>query len=253
MKKNLLAEIQQILEMEDARKGSLPIPNYLFVQQYGRDITEEMPQIAALFGQAEWFTFDVGAKQQDGKVLSHFKMELNRRAGVGREYTGSILIELTAPEEEKEERELEELLNYIDSQKNRLHCVYTMRGQEKVDEVKKQLENFGFVRVVYAKPYEADEQIEIFLDTLETYRFRTDEEAKQCVEAFFKEKEWKISDAVKIRIENIAKEIVYCSFINEKVQDNIVQKEDVEQVLASLAKETMKKRQIGFVMGGAEV
>jgi len=253
MKNNLLTEIQQILEKEDARKGCLPIPNYLFIQQYGRDIIEEMPQIAALFGQTEWFTFDTGAKQTEGNILSRFKMELNRHAGVGREYCGSILIGLSTPEEEKEEKELEELLSYIDGQKSRLHCVYTMREQEAVDVVKKQLENYGFVRTIYAEAYRVDEQMEIFLDTLKAYQFQADAEAKQCMEAFFRKKEWNTFDAVKIRIENIAKEIVYCSFINEDVQDNIVQKEEVEHVFASLAKETTKKRQIGFVMGGAEL
>jgi len=253
MKNNLLAEIQQILEREDARKGSLPIPNYLFVQQYGRDITEEMPQIAALFGQAEWFTFDNGVQQKEGNLLSHFKLELNRHAGIGREYSGSILIELSAPENEKEEKELEELLSYIDSQKDRLHCVYTMRGQEAVDRVRKRLENYGFVRVVYAKPYRVDEQTAIFSDTLQMYRFQADEEAERCAEAFFEGKEWDTSDAVKIRIENIAKEIVYQSFINEDAQDNIVRKEEIERVFAALLKETTKKRPIGFAVGGAEV
>ncbi len=253
MKNNLLTELQQILEKEDACKGSLPIPNYLFVQQYGRDIEEEMPQIATLFGQKEWFLFDHGTQQKEGKMLSHFKMELNRHAGVGREYSGSILIELSTPEEETEEKELEELLSYIDSQKNRLHCVYTMRNEETVDRVKRQLENYGFVRVIYAEPYQADEQTEIFLDTLQTYQFRADKGAKQCAKAFFQEREWNTSDAVKIRIENIAKEIVYCSFMNKEIQDNIVHKEEVEQVFASLAKEMTKKRQIGFVVGGAQL
>ncbi|MBQ7955334.1 MAG: hypothetical protein IJ282_06245 [Lachnospiraceae bacterium] len=253
MKSNLLTEIQQILEKKDAWKGNLPIPNYLFVQRYGRDIIEEMPQIAALFGQTEWFVFDDGAQQKEGSILSHFKMELNRHAGIGRDYSGSILMELPSPEEEKEEKELEELLNYIDCQKNHLHCVYTMREERRLDSVKKQLENYGFVRVVYAKPYSTDEQMEIFLDTLQEYQFQADTEAKLCMEAFLEGKKWDTSDAVKIRIENIAKEIVYCSFINGEVQDNIVHKEEIEQVLASLAKEMTKKRQIGFVIGGTEV
>ena len=253
MKNNLLTEIQQILEKEDARKGGFPIPNYLFVQQYGRDIVEEMPQIATLFGHKEWFLFDTGARQKEGNMLSHFKMELLKYAGVGREYSGSILIRISVPEEEQEEKELEELISYIDSQKNRLHCVYTMREQEAVDRIKKQLENYGFVRVVYADPYQVDEQMEIFTDALQVYGLQADAEVKHYAEVFFREKEWSTSDAVKIRIENIAKEIIYCSFINEKVQDNILRKEDVEQVFAALAKEMAKKRQIGFVTGGAEL
>lgn len=248
MNSNLLTEIQQIFEKEDARKGSLPIPNYLFIQQYGRGIVEEMPQIAALLGQTEWFTFDDEVHQKEGTILSHFKLELNRHAGVGREYSGSILIELSTPEDEKEEKELEELLGYIDSQKNRLHCVYTMRGQGNVDRVKAQLENYGFVRGVYAKPYLVDEQMQIFLDTLQMYQFQVDAEAKQCAEAFFREKEWDTSDAVKTRIENIAKEIVYSSCISGGPQNNMVQKEDVERVFTSLGRESAKKRTIGFVI-----
>lgn len=253
MNSNLLAEIKQILSRKEVRGGKIPIPNYLFIQQYGRDILEEMPQITTLFGQTQWYTFDTGAQQKEGNMLSHFKMELNRHAGVGREYKGSILIELSTPEEDKEEKELEELLSYVDSQKNRLHCVYTMRGQGKVEQVKNQLGNYGFVRVVYAEPYRTNEQIEIFLDVLRVYQFRLDVEAKQCVEAFFEEKEWDTTDSVKIRIENIAKEIVYSRFINEEMKDNILHKEDVERVFTSLEKEKTIKRQIGFVTGGAEL
>ena len=251
MKNNLLTEIQRIISKEDKRKGGLPIPNYLFVQQYGRDIVEEMPQIAELFGQAQWFTFDTKSQHKEGNMLSHFKMELNRHAGIGREYSGSILVQLSTSEEETEEKELEELLSYIDSQKSRLHCIYTMQAQEKVDEVKKRLENYGFVRVVYAKPYGVEEQLEIFMHALQEYHFQAGAEAKECAEVFFREKEWNASDAVKIRIENIAKEMVYSSFINEKEQGNVVQKEEAEKVFASLAKEMTKKRPIGFVIGGA--
>ena len=253
MKSNLLIEIQQILAKKDAKKERLPIPNYLFVQQYGREILEEMPQIAELFGQADWFAFDAGLKEKEGKTLSRFQMELNRHAGIGREYTGSVLIEIPRLEEANEEKDFEELLSFIDSEKHRLHCVYTIPGDEYAEKIKKQLENYGFVRAVYAEPYQLEEQVEIFMDTLKSYNFQVDDEAKQCVELFFQEKEWDVSDAVKVRIQNIAKEIVYCSIIKEAEHDNMVHKEDVESVFDSLVKEMAKKRQIGFVIGGAEL
>lgn len=235
------------------RQGSLPIPNYLFIQQYGRDITADMPQIAALFGHTDWFVFSDRVQQQEGKLLSYFMMELNRHAGVGREYSGSILVELSAPESEREEKELEELLSYIDGRKNYLHCMYTMREGDMADIVKKHLENYGFVRTVYAMPYSADEQIGIFWDTLKAYQFSAAAEAVKYAETFFREKEWSTSDAVKTRIENIAKEIIYCSFINEGAESSTADEEAVEQVFFSLAKEITKKRRIGFSIGGAEL
>ena len=250
MKSNLLSEIQQILEREDRMKVTLPIPHYLFVQRYGREITGDMQEIAALFGQKEWFSFDTNRQQKDGKLLSYFKMELDRHAGLGREYTGSILIELSGEEDEKE---LEELFHYIDSHKERLYCIYTMKVSEEVKTVRKHLEQYGFVRVVQGEKYDAYEQIEIFQDTLESYQFQLNEEAEHYVTEFFRKREWEETDAVKKRIENIAKELVYGNLIKEETEKSIITKEEVEQVLISLQGEPAKKRQIGFVIGGTEL
>ena len=250
MKSNLLSEMQQILEREDKMKVTLPIPHYLFVQRYGREIIDDMQEIAELFGQKEWFFFDTSRPQKDGKLLSYFNIELDRHAGLGREYTGSILIELSGEEDEKE---LEELFHYIDSHKERLHCIYTMKVSEEVKMVRRHLEKYGFVRVVPGEKYDSYEQIEIFQDTLEAYQFQLDEEAERYVTKFFRKREWEETDAVKKRIENIAKELVYGNLIREEAEKNIITKDEVEQVLASLQSEPARKRQIGFVTGGAEL
>jgi len=213
--------------------------------QYGH-----IQEIAELFGQKEWFVFDATKQPNDGKLLSHFKMELDKHAGLGREYTGSILIELSGEEDEKE---LEELFHYIDSHKERLRCIYTMKVAEEAKMVRKHLEKYGFVRVVQGEKYDAYEQIEIFQDTLELYRFQLNEEAEHYVTEFFRKREWEETDVVKMRIENIAKELVYGSLIREEAEKNIITKEEVEEVLASLQSEPAGKRQIGFVIGGTEL
>ena len=250
MKSNLLSEIQQILEREDRMKVTLPIPHYLFVQRYGREITEDMQKIAELFGYKEWFSFDTNRPQKDGKLLSYFKMELDKHAGLGREYTGCVLLEIS---EEVEEKELEEILYYIDSYKERLHCIYTMKTSEEVKMVQKHLEKYGFVRVVQGEQYDANEQIEIFQNTLEAYQFQLNEEAEHYVTEFFRKREWEETDVVKKRIENIAKELVYSNLIREEAEKNIITKDEVEQVLISLQSEPARKKQIGFVTGGAEL
>lgn len=250
MNSNLLAEIQQILEREDRMKVALPIPHYLFVQRYGREITDDMQKIAELFGQKEWFVFDATKQSNDGKLLSLFKMDLDRHAGLGREYTGSILIELSGEEDEKE---LEELFHYIDSHKERLHCIYTMKVSEEVKIVRTHLEKYGFVRVAQGERYDVNEQIEIFQDTLQAYQFQLNEKAEHYVTEFFRKREWEETDAVKMRIENIAKELVYGNLIKEETEKSIITKEEVEQVLASLQSEPARKRQIGFVIGGTEL
>lgn len=250
MKSSLLSEIQQILEREDRMKVTLPIPHYLFVQRYGREITDDMQKIAEMFGHKEWFDFDVARKPNDGKLLSYFKMELDRHAGLGREYIGSVLIEFSGEEDEKE---LKEILHYIDSQKGRLHCIYTMKVSEEVTMVRKHLEKYGFVRVVQGEKYDASEQMEIFQNTLEAYKFQLNEEAEQYVTEVFQKKEWEETDAVKKRIKNIVEELVYGNLIREETEKNIITQEEAEQVLASLQSEPAKKRQIGFVIGGTEL
>lgn len=248
MKSNLLSEMQQILDHEEMMNVALPIPTYLYVQRYGRDIEEEMPEISRALGQKEWFPFSTNNQQKEGNLLRHFKMELERHSGLGKEYAGSVLIELSGEEDTKE---LEEILDYIESQKQRLHCVYTTKMLESVPEMRRQLENHGFVRVVQGEKYDAYEQIEIFQNTLETYHFELEEEARHYITEFFRIKEWQEHEAVKIRIQNLAKEMVYSKLLGGEERKTVVTKEEVEQVLASLQEEPVKKRQIGFVLGGA--
>lgn len=249
MKSNLLKEIQQLFDRE-CIGNNIPVPSYLFVQRYGREIQEDMKEIAALLGQKDWFCFGCGAIKNDENLLNGFKMALERHSGIGKEYTGSILIEFTGNEEEKE---IEKLLDYIEGQKHRLHCIYTVKSSEDVKKMKERLENYGFVRVVQGEEYEASEQIEIFRETLKTYQYRLEEDAKDYIEEFFEKQKWQEEDVVKVRIQNMAKEIVYNKLMDETDSDRDLKKAEVESVLHSLQSAKTQKRQFGFVMGGAEV
>ena len=243
-------EIQQIFEREALLKISIPIPSYIFVQRYGREIGEDIEEIAKLFGRKTWFTFDSGSIKKEEKLLTAFKIELERHSGIGKEYTGCILVELSGKESEND---LEELFGYIDTQKHRLQCIYTIKEAEAVFGIKIQLENFGFVRVIEGEEYDALEQMEIFQNTLKTYQFQLETAAKQYIEDFFEKQKWQESDMVKVRIQNMAKEIVYKKLIEKDTTDYWVTKEEAKKVLSSLQEKTPQKRQIGFVMGGAEL
>lgn len=249
MKSNLLKEIQQLFDRE-CSGNNIPVPSYLFVQRYGREIQDEMEEIAALLGQKEWFCFECGTVKSDENLLNAFKIALERNSGIGKEYAGSVLIEFTGNEEEKE---IEKLLDYIEGQKHRLHCIYTVKSSDDVKEMKEKLENYGFVRVVQGEEYGASEQIEIFRETLKTYQYRLEEDAKDYIEEFFEKQRWQEEDVVKVRIQNMAKEIVYNKLMDETDSDRDLKKEEVESVLHSLQSAKTQKRQFGFVMGGAEV
>ena len=155
MKSNLLNEMQQLFSAE-CMGDTIPIPSYLFIQRYGREIQEEMQEITSLLGQKDCFFFCSVGRKSGEKLVTNFQMALERNSGIGKDYSGCILIEFSGKEEEKE---IEELLDYIDSQRARLHCIYTTKTAEKVKELKELLENNGFVKVVYGEEYEVVEQI----------------------------------------------------------------------------------------------
>ena len=250
MKSNLLTEIKQLFDREDLLRTTIPVPSYLFVQRYGREINDDMKEIAALFGQKEWFLFCSGNIKNEEKLLTGFKMALERHSGIGKEYTGSVLIEFSGEESEKE---MEELLDYINSQKHRLHCIYTVKVSERVKNIREQLENYGFVRVVQGEAYDAYEQIEIFQNIVNEYQFQLEEEAQHYIVDFFRKQKWQETDAVKIRIQNMAKEIVYNKLMGGESENNRIKKEEVEQVFQASQTSKVQKRQIGFVIGGTEL
>lgn len=250
MKSNLLREIQQLFDNREGMETRIPVPSYLFVQRYGRQIQDDMKEMSEVFGQKEWFEFSYTKVKKEEKLITAFKMELERHSGIGKEYTGSVLVEFSGMEEEKQ---VEELLDYIERQKHRLHCIYTIKASEEVADIKEQLENYGFVRIVQGEEYEAYEQIEIFRETIEGYQFQLEEEAEEYVTDFFEKQKWQEEDMVKIRIQNMAKEIVYNKLMEEGHKDKLLKKEEVESVLHSLKSNKAQKRQIGFVMGGAEL
>ena len=249
MKSNLLNEMQQLFSAE-CMGDTIPIPSYLFIQRYGREIQEEMQEITSLLGQKDCFFFCSVGRKSGEKLVTNFQMALERNSGIGKDYSGCILIEFSGKEEEKE---IEELLDYIDSQRARLHCIYTTKTAEKVKELKELLENYGFVKVVYGEEYEVVEQMEIFEEIVTTYGFQLEEEAKEVIIDFFHKQKWEEEDRVKIRIQNMAKEIVYNRLVKEKHQDKNIKKEEVENVLHLLQESKKPKRQMGFVMGGAIV
>ena len=248
MQSNLLSEMKQLLGVNMG--NNIPIPSYLFVQRYGREIQDEMQEIARLLGQKDWFFFCSAGVKNSEKLLTGFQMDLERHSGIGKDYAGCILIEVSLKEDKNE---LEELLDYIHSQKARLHCIYTIKDTEDVKELKELLDNYGFVKVVQGEEYKISEQVEIFLDTLNLYEFEVEEKTREFIVEFLKKQKWQEEDRVKIRIQNMAKETIYNRLLNSNYSDKIIGKDEVEAVLHSNQEYKRHKRQMGFVMGGVEL
>ena len=114
------------------------------------------------------------------------------------------------------------------------------------------MEKYGFVRVVRGEEYETFEQIEIFQEVIKLCQLQLEEDAEKYIVDFFEKLKWQEEDVVKIRIQNMAKEIVYNKLMENGDKEKNIKKEDVESVLHSLKVNKGMKRQIGFVRGGVE-
>ena len=258
MKSNLLQELEQILAYEDQVDMTLPIPTYLFVQKYGRNIEEEMPKIAALLRKKEWFFFKAD-ENQEKSILNRFLVEQECRSSAGREYTGCILIELTGSENEKE---LLEFFSYMESQKHRLTGIYTTKEAQSVTEMKRLLSGYGFVRRIDGEFYDAFEQLKIFESTINEYQFSITSTTRVKVAEWFRKKEWNEQDAVVMQIQNIAKSVVYQKILEAKTKSNedsvpeekktypVISAEEIEKAILEFEGREVSKRQIGFALEG---
>lgn len=243
MKNSLLIEIEKILKQQEVLQITLPLPRYLFVERYGRSIEKDMEQITALFEKKQWFLFRTGGRESNENILTRFLLEEERHAGLGKAYEGCVLAELSGDEDSA----LEEFLSYIGEHSERIRCIFTTKKINKVSGIKRLLSEDGFTRVVFGEIYDTDEQITLFMNVMECYQIRLEEDVQQEVIRFFEEKEWKETDVVEVKITNMAKSIVYQKILHMESQNMIVSKEDMNQAIRELTEESWKTRQIGFV------
>lgn len=247
MKSNFLQELELILEGENGKKKFLPIPNYIFVQKYGRSIESEMTQIAKLLGKKEWFVFKADQRQEK-KILDRFLLEQECKASVGREYTGCVLVELTGTEEEKE---LAEFLDYIEEASQRLTCIYTTKQMDETERIKNYLMQYGFVRMIEGESYKLNEQLAIFEETVFGYQFSISGGARIRLAEWLHKKDWQEQEKVCTTIQNMAKSAVYQKILTAgKVAENkeecLLGKAEIEAVINEFDEKESTRRPIGF-------
>lgn len=246
MKSMLLQEMQKIKEKEKTMGVRFQKPCYLFVQKYGRSVEAEMNEIMEMFGKSQYFSFKTEGNQKEETILRRFLMEQEKNAGLGRHFNGCVLIEISGEESDKE---ITDLLEYLEREKSRMTCIFTTKNFESVDFIKRQLEQCFFVRVIEGEEYDLSEQIDIFQNIINEYQFEIDKEAKKEVEDFFRMRRWQEKDMVEKRICNLANDILYRKML-EDVEEQVIDCQDVADILKNFELETGKKKQIGFVIGG---
>lgn len=240
MKNNLVKEIEKIVAQRQNSRAFLPTPTYLYVKHFGRDIEDCMEEITSLMGESEFFVFKTSRIQKTESILRSFLMELEKHAALGKEFKGCVLVELSA---EIEPEELNDFLEYAVKQEQ---LKYLFTTKENVEEMQELLEQHFFVRVVKGLAYSCEEQLEILDEAFQKYHFAADEEAMDLFRKTFSEKEWQENDMVMNRIQNIAKNLVYEKMLSDENNNRCILKEDAQEAVKKLTKETQKRNVIGF-------
>lgn len=246
MKSNLLLELQCIVEGK-INNIDCPIPCYLFVQKYGRTIQGELLQITQTLGREKYFFFKAEGTQKEETILRRFLLEEERHAELGKKYNGCVLIELSGEESEKE---LYDLLDYLDRHQQRISLLFTTKEPLNSNDIRKQLEQFFFVRVIEGAKYGVQEQLTLFVDKLGSYQFELSESAMEEIKSFVEHKEWKEGDMVEKRIQNLVSDIVYNRILAKEEENSVIEKEDIVIALHKVTENTEKRGIIGFVIGG---
>jgi len=239
---SILEEMNKVRACEQERKVTIPKPNYLFVQKYGRSPEDEMPEIAKNFGNGNWFSFYPERKKDGVSVTNYFIGELEKYAELATAYQGHILVELTGEEEPKD---LFEFLSYIKQKGKQFQCIFTTRMLERAEEIKHCLDQHFFVREIGGKAYDSLEQCEIFLRVLREYGFCVEQITGE-IENLFDDIKWEETDMVQNCIENTARNIAYNKMLAQEAPLNVAI-EEVKDAMREWKKEPETERRIGFV------
>jgi len=121
----MINEIRKIRLLEKKRGFKLPIPNFFFVERFGRCAQEQMENLLLEVNKREWFLFKADVRSKEEGLLSGFMMELEKYAKLGKVYDECVLIELS--EEMYGEDDFEEFVAYLKSLEDKIYFVFTMK------------------------------------------------------------------------------------------------------------------------------
>ncbi|MCM1184634.1 MAG: hypothetical protein NC337_14785 [Roseburia sp.] len=180
----ILQELDKIKDIEIKEGIHMPIPNWLYVQRYGRRAQEQMDKILPRIGKKDWFLFKTKEEPEEKKLIEKFNIALRRHADTGKEYTGCPLIEIS--KETLIGDELPGFLEHLKENERQLYYLFTVKNAKDAVSAQKCIEQYFFTRVVYAEAFSAEEQFDTIRSTCEEYGFRIREDISSYVIKFEK-------------------------------------------------------------------
>lgn len=254
----MIKELKQLKMLEEERGMKMPLPNFFYIERYGRGAREQMDEILTGIGKKEWFLFKTDVKNKEGGLLHNFVMELEKYAKLGKAYDECVLIEFS--EDIHMEEEFEEFAAYLKSLENRIYFLFTMKQTKNTAVVQECMEQYFFVRTIVAEEYSVQEQLEEIRNTCKEYQYEMTKEAETAFRDKLDKKEWGVEEQVLCRLRNGV-----CSMVYEgMLQTELTEAEKsvaatwsftlkmAEKMLSKMEPENKKRSIIGFNQGGLQ-
>lgn len=243
----MITEIRKLKELESNTGVKVPKPVFFYVERYGRKLEDEMEEILPMLGKKEWFFFKADCRFKEGGLLHNFIIELEKNAKLGKDYKECILIELT--EDIHYNEEFEEFLIYLKALEEKIAFLFTVKQGKNTVFIQECMEQYFFVRKIYAKEYTPQEQWKKIQEICQEYQTSISKEAEEIFRKDLEEREWREQEQVMLRLKNrICSQIYELLLIPE--QPKVISKEMAERILKKLEPVIKKTHTIGFCRKG---
>lgn len=258
----MIKEMNRLMMLEEKSGVKVPMPNFFYVERYGRKVEEQMDSILSGIGKKEWFLFKTDCRFKEGGILHNFVMELEKYAKLGKEYDECVLVELA--EDIHMEDEFEEFLGYLKTLENKIYFLFTMKQAKNTAIIQQCIEQYFFVRTIYAGEYSGEEQWEVIQSTCKEYHFTINCASEAFMRKRLEKKVWNTEEQVVCKLKNGVRSMVYEGMLDtdiskketsvEAVKEDkwIFTLEMAEKMFAKMEPESKKKAIIGFNQGGLQ-
>ena len=208
---NLLTEYMTLKQKEETLGITLPKPVYLFIEHYGRSLSDELAKLAEAFGYQDYFSFSTDNLASDSNLYQSFYSQMQQAAPTGREFQGCILISLS---DRIQEHDFTALVTLIKNTPGILP-IFTQKSDADIGPLLPILKNHFFLRVVDGEPYSPDEQFQIAREELIRCGFTITPQAEQQLRETLTRCNWQKNDSVSHKLKTIVQNLAY-----NKLMDN---------------------------------
>lgn len=245
---HIVEELKKIRNLEMVEGIAVPVPSFLYIQQYGRRLEEQMDLIAEGLNKKEWFLFKIDERQREKGMVQSLSVELEKRAKIGKQYEECVLIEFG--EGMYQQEALEELFDYLKTMEDKVSFLFTVKPSKNMDILQQCMEQYFFVRTIQGEAYTVEEQITLIQEHCERFRYCLTEKASQVFAEGLAKKQWKTYDHVACRLKNLVYGFLYENVLEGKDKADYITSEVALTILEQMDNEGSKKVTIGFKQGG---